>query len=52
MGYNPTYGYQKPDIEKGQESLFTTDSCGNLAIKREHRVNKKEKLFVRTCTEV
>lgn len=28
MGYNPTYGYNVPDIEKGQESFLTTDRFG------------------------
>ena len=30
------------------EDLFTTDVVGNLAIKTQHRVNKREKPFVRT----
>lgn len=51
MGYNPTYGYNVPDIEKGQESFLTIDKFGVQTIKAEHRVNKKEKPMLRTITE-
>lgn len=53
MGYNATYGNETPDLvkEEGQESFLTTDAIGNLTIKAEHRVNKKQKPMLRTITE-
>lgn len=54
MGYNPTYGFQKNDsmtAEEGQLSYLAPDVLGNITIKAEYRVNKKERPTIRTRTE-
>lgn len=45
----PVVGFQKNDSM--QEDLFQCDTLGHLELKREHRVNKKERPFVRTKME-
>lgn len=52
--YNAVYGLQKNDsmtAEEGQVSFLERDVLGNITIKAEHRVNKRERPTIRTRAE-